>query len=80
MHLGLVMPGNEAIIAPLENIDFRSRNTDELTNFGLLHVTKGICRVTDGIMAKGEGSYIQYEDGRRFLDFTSGIGVTNLGN
>jgi 4-aminobutyrate aminotransferase len=73
------MPGNEAGLAHLGNTDFNPRDTDELYDFGLLHVTKGIRRVTDGIMAKGEGSYVQYEDGRRFLDFTCGIGVTNLG-
>jgi hypothetical protein len=30
-------------------------------------------------MVKGEGSYVVYDDGRRMLDFTCGIGVTNLG-
>lgn len=30
-------------------------------------------------MEKGEGSYVTYEDGRKMLDFTCGIGVTNLG-
>ena len=73
------MPGNQASVACLESADFNSQDKDELNAFGLFHVTKGIRRVTDGIMAKGEGSYIQYEDGRTFLDFTCGIGVTNLG-
>ena len=31
-------------------------------------------------MTKGDGSYVDYSDGRRFLDFTCGIGVTNLGH
>ncbi|KAH7916583.1 acetylornithine aminotransferase [Hygrophoropsis aurantiaca] len=31
-------------------------------------------------MAKGEGSYVSFEDGRRMLDFSCGIGVTNLGH
>ena len=30
-------------------------------------------------MVKGEGSYVVYDDGRRMLDFTCGIGVTNIG-
>jgi len=30
-------------------------------------------------MTKGEGSWVVYDDGRRMLDFTCGIGVTNLG-
>jgi 4-aminobutyrate aminotransferase len=73
------MSGNEASVARLENANSNSYDKDELNAFGLFHVTKGIRRVTDGIMAKGEGSYVQYEDGRRCLDFTCGIGVTNLG-
>jgi len=28
---------------------------------------------------KGEGSWVTMHSGRRLLDFTSGIGVTNLG-
>ncbi|KAF8955711.1 acetylornithine aminotransferase [Flammula alnicola] len=31
-------------------------------------------------MMKGEGSYVVYDDGRRMLDFTCGIAVTNLGH
>ncbi|KAH0827879.1 acetylornithine aminotransferase [Lanmaoa asiatica] len=31
-------------------------------------------------MSKGEGSYLSFEDGRRILDFSCGIGVTNLGH
>lgn len=31
-------------------------------------------------MVKGEGSYVVYDDGRKMLDFTCGIGVTNLGH
>lgn len=30
-------------------------------------------------MTKGEGSYLTLGDGRTMLDFTTGIGVTNLG-
>ena len=47
--------------------------------FGVKHVTKGLGRITEGIMTKGEGSYVEYDDGRRMLDFTCGIGVTSLG-
>lgn len=32
------------------------------------------------MMTKGDGSYVDYSDGRRYLDFTCGIGVTNLGH
>ena len=47
--------------------------------FGAKHITKGLGRITQGIMTKGEGSYVVYDDGRRMLDFTCGIGVTSLG-
>ena len=47
--------------------------------FGVKHVTKGLGRITEGIMTKGDGSYVEYDDGRRMLDFTCGIGVTSLG-
>lgn len=52
---------------------------DSLYKFGQYHVTKGVGRITEGIISKGQGSYVEYQDGRRMLDFTCGIGVTNLG-
>ncbi|KAF9446067.1 acetylornithine aminotransferase [Macrolepiota fuliginosa MF-IS2] len=51
-----------------------------LRELGVKHVTKGVGRITEGIMVKGEGSYVRYDDGRHMLDFTCGIGVTNLGH
>ncbi|OCH95111.1 hypothetical protein OBBRIDRAFT_788577 [Obba rivulosa] len=51
-----------------------------LVDFGNYHVTKGIARLVDGIITKGEGSYVTFEDGRTMLDFSSGIGVTNFGH
>ncbi|KAF8646674.1 hypothetical protein AX16_007105 [Volvariella volvacea WC 439] len=56
-----------------------SNDSDDLLRFGG-NVTKGLGRITEGIMAKGQGSYVTYTDGRRYLDFTCGIGVTNLGH
>lgn len=48
--------------------------------FGKQYVTKGINRLlADNLIVKGEGSYVDLEDGRKMLDFTCGIGVTNLG-
>lgn len=37
-------------------------------------------RYTDILAERGEGCYVYAEDGRRYLDFTSGIGVTNTGH
>ncbi|KAL9714561.1 hypothetical protein Ac2012v2_002875 [Leucoagaricus gongylophorus] len=50
-----------------------------LRELGAKHITKGLGRVTEGIMVRGEGSYVYYDDGRKMLDFTCGIGVTSLG-
>jgi 4-aminobutyrate aminotransferase-like enzyme len=50
-----------------------------LLEIGHKHVTKGVGRIVDGVALKGEGSYLHFEDGRHMLDFTCGIGVTNLG-
>ncbi|KAJ6612700.1 acetylornithine aminotransferase [Mycena sp. CBHHK59/15] len=44
------------------------------------NVTNGLGRITEGIMTSGKGSYVEYADGRRLLDFTCGIGVTSLGH
>lgn len=54
-------------------------SSDDLYKLGQHHVTNGIGRLTEGIMTKGQGSYVEYDDGRRLLDFSSGIGVTSLG-
>ena len=58
---------------------FEPMSSDKLEAFGVHHITKGLGRIKGGIMAKGEGSYVAYEDGQRLLDFTCGIGVTSLG-
>lgn len=56
-----------------------SQYHDSLVQFGKKHVTAGLGRVVDAVLTKGEGSYVTLGDGRRLLDFTCGIGVTNLG-
>ncbi|KAH9916934.1 pyridoxal phosphate-dependent transferase [Amylocystis lapponica] len=55
------------------------RMASSLVQFGQKHVTKGLGRVVEAVFVKGEGSYVTLEDGRRMLDFTCGIGVTNFG-
>ncbi|KAM0754858.1 PLP-dependent transferase [Meredithblackwellia eburnea MCA 4105] len=49
-----------------------------LAQFGKQRVARGVGRFTDFVLSKGEGSYISTDCGRKFLDFTSGIGVVNL--
>ena len=54
-------------------------SANQLLEAGKSHVAKGLSRLTDVIITSGEGAYVNLHDGRRMLDFTSGIGVTNLG-
>ena len=65
--------------SPSRGIATDAISAENLYAFGVKHVTKGLGRITEGIMAKGEGSYVVYDDGRQMLDFTCGIGVTSLG-
>ena len=53
--------------------------SQRLLQVGDKHVTKGLGRLTEAIITKGEGSYVTLHDGRKLLDFTCGIGVTSLG-
>ncbi|CAL1707220.1 unnamed protein product [Somion occarium] len=55
-------------------------NHAQLVEFGQKHVTKGLGRQVEAVITKGKGSYVELGDGRELLDFTSGIGVTNLGH
>lgn len=57
-----------------------SQSYTSLVDFGRKHVTNGLGRQIEGVMTKGEGSYVTFGDGRKMLDFTTGIGVTNLGH
>ncbi|KAL8991985.1 MAG: hypothetical protein Q9169_007470 [Polycauliona sp. 2 TL-2023] len=51
-----------------------------LAQFGTKHIAKGIGRLTTQVIESGSGSYITMVGGRRMLDFTTGIGVANLGH
>lgn len=44
------------------------------------HLSPVWTRYTEILVERGEGVYIYAADGRRYLDFTSGIGVTNTGH
>jgi 4-aminobutyrate aminotransferase len=50
-----------------------------LVQFGQRHVTRGVGRMANAVIASGKGSHVQFRDGRKLLDFTCGIGVTSLG-
>lgn len=44
------------------------------------HLCPVFARVTNTIAERGKGSYVWTTDGDRYLDFTSGIGVTSTGH
>lgn len=54
--------------------------TDQLYQDNFPHMTPAWSRIFNFVADRAEGSYIYTEDGRRLLDFTSGIGVTNTGH
>ncbi len=56
--------------------------TDLLTDWEALRggVPPVWTRYTDLVVARGEGAWLETVDGERYLDYTSGIGVTNTGH
>lgn len=54
------------------------KNTLYENNFP--HITPAWSRIFNFVADRAEGSYIYTDDGRKLLDFTSGIGVTNTGH
>ncbi len=57
----------------------RIRTPEQWADFGREHVSHGLGRMRDLVVVKGEGLDVYTADGRKYLDFTAGIGVTNLG-
>ena len=55
-------------------------SVNKLAEFGAKHVARGIGRLSAEVLESGAGSYVTTTEGRKYLDFTSGIGVTNLGH
>ena len=56
-----------------------SNGVHTTADYGAQHTARGVNRLVHGVIVKGEGSYVTLDDGRRMLDFTTGIGVTGLG-
>eukprot|EP00051_Salpingoeca_urceolata_P011499 m.142669 g.142669 ORF g.142669 m.142669 type:complete len:424 (-) comp17144_c0_seq7:70-1341(-) len=44
------------------------------------HLVPGVGRMTSLVLSKGKGSWVWTDSGRKLLDFTCGIGVTNTGH
>jgi len=49
-------------------------------NDPISHVSPVWTHLLDQVLVRGEGAYIWDREGRRYLDFTSGIGVVNTGH
>eukprot|EP00933_Yihiella_yeosuensis_P073663 TRINITY_DN82387_c0_g1_i1.p1 TRINITY_DN82387_c0_g1~~TRINITY_DN82387_c0_g1_i1.p1 ORF type:complete len:459 (+),score=69.72 TRINITY_DN82387_c0_g1_i1:103-1479(+) len=45
-----------------------------------VRIGAGIGRMSNMVMERGEGSWVWTKDGEKYLDFATGIGVTNLGH
>jgi 4-aminobutyrate aminotransferase len=54
--------------------------TDTLYTENFPHMSPAWSRIFNFVAERAEGSYIYTDDGRRLLDFTCGIGVTNTGH
>ena len=52
----------------------------KLAEFGIRHIAKGVGRLSTEVIESGSGSYVSMVGGRKYLDFTCGIGVANLGH
>ena len=55
------------------------RTAAQWADFGREHVSHGVGRLRDHVIVKGQGLELTTAEGKRLLDFTAGIGVTNLG-
>ena len=49
-------------------------------SYDLSHISPVWSRSTDFVVERGEGCYVYTTTGEQYLDFTSGIGVTNTGH
>ena len=54
--------------------------TSQLYQDNFPHMTPAWSRIFNFVADRAEGSYIYTDDGKKLLDFTSGIGVTNTGH
>lgn len=54
--------------------------TNQLYTENFPHMTPAWSRIFNFVADRAEGSYIYTDDGKKLLDFTSGIGVTNTGH
>jgi 4-aminobutyrate aminotransferase len=58
----------------------RNMPANSLYSENFPHMTPAWSRIFNFVADRAEGSYIYTDDGKKLLDFTSGIGVTNTGH
>ncbi|KAG0171335.1 hypothetical protein DFQ28_009260 [Apophysomyces sp. BC1034] len=52
----------------------------KLAQFGARHIARGIGRSSELVIEKGKGTYVWTVEGKKYLDLSSGIGVTSTGH
>ncbi|KAI7903589.1 pyridoxal phosphate-dependent transferase [Cokeromyces recurvatus] len=55
-------------------------SASKLAEFGKKHIARGIGRSTELVIEKGKGTFVWTVDGKKYLDLTTGIGVTSTGH
>lgn len=58
---------------------FIMSGVSKLAQFGKKHIAHGIGRSTELVIEKAKGTYVYTAEGKKYLDLTTGIGVTNTG-
>jgi 4-aminobutyrate aminotransferase len=71
-------PVNPAV-AHEDALETPVRSAAQWADFGREHVSAGLGRLRDHVIVKGQGLNVWTAEGKQLLDFTAGIGVTNLG-
>lgn len=63
----------------LFNYNHIMSDVSNLVQFGKAHIAKGIGRSTELVIEKAKGTFVYTVDGKKYLDLSTGIGVTNTG-
>lgn len=80
LHLRSPIHSTGTMHAPPTNGHVNGNGVHINADFAAEHTARGVSRLVNGVIVKGEGSYVTFDDGRKMLDFTTGIGVTGLGH
>ncbi|QRW21608.1 aminotransferase class-III protein [Rhizoctonia solani] len=80
LHLRSPIHSTGTMHAPPTNGNVNGNGVHINADFAAEHTARGVSRLVNGVIVKGEGSYVTFDDGRKMLDFTTGIGVTGLGH